>query len=383
MERDPRTELVVGIFVMLGVGLFVGAFFLLGSDNPVFERNYELHCSFSDISGLREGAMVRVAGMNAGTVTQIGFSESLDDQEIGVVLQMRDTYRERIREDSIATIATEGLLGDKYISITVGSPEDADGNVIPVLQHGDTIKRVNPRGLSDVLATADNVLGNLEDSTKQIKVILEGPEGESAGKSLMAIFEAIQHVVEELENGRGLIHELVYDRTTAQQYRNIMANLDNTTQRLDRVIEEVETGDGTMHALVYDDDAAAMIAEITAAADEIDGLVEDIKVKEGLLHTLIYDEGEKKNLLINLTEASADLREVTRMIRDGEGTIGALITDPTVYEDLQTLLGRAERNKILKEYVRRTIRSNEEGEGLHSDESSEPMDAGFEDEFQD
>lgn len=375
MERDPRTELIVGIFVVLGIGLFLGAFFMLGSDNPVFERNYQLHCSFSDISGLREGAMVRVAGMNAGTVIAIGFSETLDDQEIAVVLQLRDQYRERIREDSMATIATEGLLGDKYISITVGSPEDSEGKPIPVLQHGDTIKRVNPKGLSDILATADNVLINLEDSTKQIKVILEGPEGETAGKSLMAIFESIQHVVAELENGRGLLHELVYDRSTAQNYRNTMAKLDSTTARLDRILEEVELGDGTMHALFYEDDVAEMVAEITAAADEIDGLVEDIKTKEGLLHTLVYDEGEK-NLLINLTEASDNLREVTRMIRDGEGTVGALITDPTVYEDLQTLLGRAERNKILKEYVRRTIRSNEEGEGLHSDERSEPLDEG-------
>ena len=61
MERDPRTEFIVGIFVIIGIALFLAAFFILGSDNPVFERNYNVHCSFANISGLREGASVRVA----------------------------------------------------------------------------------------------------------------------------------------------------------------------------------------------------------------------------------------------------------------------------------------------------------------------------------
>ncbi len=363
MERDPRTEFIVGIFVILGIGLFIAAFFILGSDNPVFERNYTLRCSFANISGLREGASVRVAGMQAGQVVSITFPDDPADKELLVQMQLSRRYQDRIRADSVAKIATEGLLGDKYINITVGSPEDEDGQEIPVLEDGATIARINPRGLEDYMEKADVILDNIEDSTRTIKVILEGPEGESAGQSLAEIFETLRNVIRELEQGEGLLHELVYDRESARRYRQTMANLEQTTAALDRLLVEVEQGDGTVHALIYEDDAAEMIREITAAADEIDGLVEDIKAKKGLVNTLVYDEGEK-NLLVNLTEASANLREVTRMMRDGEGTVGALLTDPTVYEDLQTLLGRAERNKILKEYVRRTIRTNEADEGL-------------------
>jgi phospholipid/cholesterol/gamma-HCH transport system substrate-binding protein len=363
MERDPRTEFIVGLFVILGIGLFVAAFFILGSDNPVFERNYRLHCSFDNISGLREGASVRVAGMQAGQVVSITFPDDPANKELQVEMQLSRKHQDRIRTDSMAKIATEGLLGDKYINISVGSPVDEQGNELAILKDGDKITRINPRGLEDYMEQADVILDNIEDSTSTIKVILEGPEGETAGQSLASIFETLRNVIKELEEGQGLIHELVYDKESARRFRQTMVNLEQTTGSLDRLLVEVEQGDGTVHALIYEDDAAEMIREITAAADEIDGLVEDIKTKKGMVNTLVYDEGEK-NLLVNLTEASANLREVSRMIRDGEGTVGALITDPTVYEDLQTLLGRAERNKILKQYVRQTIRSNETEEGL-------------------
>jgi len=370
MERQPRTEIVVGAFVILGVALFVAAFLLLGADNPIFERNYRISCTFADISGLRAGAPVRVAGMHAGQVIAVEFPPNLVEQEVLAVMQISRRYQERIREDSVAKIATEGLLGDKYISISTGSPFDAEGVPIPRLEDGDEIERINPKGMEDYLAKADVILDNIESSTEQIKIVLEGPEGEKAGQGLVDIIETLRRVIRELEQGRGLLHELVYDRSSAADYRASMDNLERITARLDRLTEEVEMGDGTVHALIYEDSAAEMIREFTEAADEIDGLVEDIKSKEGLIHTLVYDEGEK-NLLVNLTEASANLREVTRMVRDGEGTIGALITDPTIYEDLQTLLGRAERNKILKTYVRQTIRSNEEAEGLHGEEELE------------
>ena len=363
MEREPRTQLIVGIFVVLGVALFVAAFFLLGAENPVFERNYRISCTFADISGLRAGAAVRVAGMQAGQVIAVEFPPNLADQEILVVMQVNRQFQERIRRDSVARIATEGLLGDKYVSISVGSPLDDDGKEVARLEDGDTITRVNPKGMEDYLAKAEVILDNIEASSEQIKIVLEGPEGEKAGKSLLEIIESMQRVILELEQGEGLIHELVYDKASAARYRQTMANLENATASVARLTDEVEHGDGTVHALIYEDTAAEMIREFTEAAAEIDGLVEDIKSKEGLINTLVYDEGEK-NLLVNLTEASANLREVTRMIRDGEGTIGALITDPTIYEDLQSLLGRAERNKILKSYVRQNIRANEEGEGL-------------------
>ncbi len=363
MERNPRTELVVGLFVMAGIALFVTAFFMLGAENPVFERNYKLHCNFSDISGLREGGSVRLAGMQVGQVIGVSFPRDLDQKEVLVVLQIQRKYQDRIYDDSVAKIATEGVLGDKFISISVGSPFDDEGQPRTMLDDGDEIQRVNPKGMEDYLGKADRILDNIEESTVEIKTILKGPEGDRAGVALVDIFESLRGVVKELEQGQGLLHALVYDRESAEKYRKTMANLERVTAGVDRIVEEVEYGDGTVHALVYEDDAAEMIREITAAADEIDGLVEDVKSKEGLFNTLIYDEGEK-NLLVNLTDASANLREVTRMIRDGEGTIGALITDPTVYEDLQTLLGRAERNKILKEYVRRTIKANEAGEGL-------------------
>ena len=84
---------------------------------------------------------------------------------------------------------------------------------------------------------------------------------------------------------------------------------------------------------------------------------------DGVVHSLLYgDEG--KNLIDNLTAASADIRTMMTEIGEGKGTLGALIKDPSVYEDVKGFLGGAKRNKVLKSYVRDTIRKNERSEGL-------------------
>jgi phospholipid/cholesterol/gamma-HCH transport system substrate-binding protein len=88
-----------------------------------------------------------------------------------------------------------------------------------------------------------------------------------------------------------------------------------------------------------------------------------VKEGDGVIHSLLYED-EGKNLIDNLTVASSDIRAMVDEIEQGKGTLGAFIKDPSVYEDVKSFLGGAKRNKILKSYVRDTIRKNERSEGL-------------------
>jgi phospholipid/cholesterol/gamma-HCH transport system substrate-binding protein len=178
-----------------------------------------------------------------------------------------------------------------------------------------------------------------------------------------AIFASIRNVVTELEQGRGLIHELVYDKKVAQRFKSVVANLDETTAQIKVVINEIKNGDGTLHALVYEDQISELLTSLTATAQKVEALVVEIKDGKGLIHDLVYTE-RGQSMLANLTDASADIRDVVAAVKRGEGTVGALLVDPTLYEDVKILLGRAQRNKILKDYVRETMRRNEREERL-------------------
>jgi phospholipid/cholesterol/gamma-HCH transport system substrate-binding protein len=364
MERDRRLEIKVGIFVILGIVGLVVILGVLGSEENLFEENYVLHASFSDISGLREGAAVRLAGLDVGIVTEIEFPSDISEKQIYVHMRVAQRFSERIRRDSVAEIKTQGVLGDKYISLSLGTPPNDEHNYDAWLKSKDP---------EDLLAGVSTIKENIVSITDQIDVALKGEDGANAGQSIVQILESLRNIVTEVEDGKGLIHALVYDRKAARDLEDALASIDTAAQSIQAITTEIEQGDGTIHALIYDDQISDLVTSLESAADNLDAVVVDIREGDGVIHSLIYtDEG--KNLIANLTDASDDIRQVTESIKEGEGTLGALIADPTVYEDVKTLLGGAKRNKILRSYVRDTIRRNERGEGLSDGSSVEDPD---------
>jgi len=134
MPRSLITEFRVGLFVSTGLLLAMITIFMIGSENRFFERFYTLYANFETISGLRAGATVQLAGIKAGFVDGILLPADIEKKEITVVLRVRKQFQDRIRGDSVATVETQGLLGDKYIYVTMGSeaqPVLPDKGLIP------------------------------------------------------------------------------------------------------------------------------------------------------------------------------------------------------------------------------------------------------------
>ncbi|MGH7369394.1 MAG: MlaD family protein, partial [Candidatus Methylomirabilaceae bacterium] len=121
-DRERSMQLRVGIFVLGLLVLFVVFVLTIGGQSRIFERRYALHAFFGTIEGLNEGAPARLAGVSVGAVSAIRFDKDLASKKIKVTISLDSRVRDRIREDSIASIATIGLVGDKVLELTVGSP---------------------------------------------------------------------------------------------------------------------------------------------------------------------------------------------------------------------------------------------------------------------
>jgi phospholipid/cholesterol/gamma-HCH transport system substrate-binding protein len=214
--QTSEEQVRVGIFVFAGVFLAMIVIFLLGGNKQLFERQYTLQTYFDNISGLRVGASVQLAGVNVGLVDKISFAPQLGDKRVTVKLTLKKEYQDRIRKDSIAAIVTQGLLGDKLVAITLGSPDQ------PILQDGDEIGPDK----------GGELMGRLNGAAKSITTILD-----------------------EIENGNGLLHSLIFEtkaRPLGQNVSETAKQLSGASTELNSILAKVNNGDGTIGALVND-----------------------------------------------------------------------------------------------------------------------------------
>src|SRR5207253_1782209 len=140
MSRPAR----LGIFIFGALIIFAAGVFLIGDRQFVFSRTYHLQTQFDKVAGLDDGAEVRAGGVRIGTVQHIQLPQQ-SGEKVLIKMKLADSTREVIKQDSVAAIETEGLLGDKYVEITFGTKESA-----PV-RDGDTIRSQPPLDYADLV----------------------------------------------------------------------------------------------------------------------------------------------------------------------------------------------------------------------------------------
>lgn len=139
----------LGIFIVAGLLILAGGVFLVGEKRFLFRRTYRLEAQFQNVVGLDNGADVRVGGIHLGTVKYISLPDG-PSGKLTVVMEMSRSTQHLIRQNSVATIKTEGLLGNKFVEVSFGSEK------APEIENGDTIKGETPVDFSDAALAAMN-----------------------------------------------------------------------------------------------------------------------------------------------------------------------------------------------------------------------------------
>ncbi len=182
---------------------------------------------------------------------------------------------------------------------------------------------------------------------------------------VLQFIRSARNIAAEIEGGKGVAHTLIYDKKASDDLKGLLANasavavrLDSAVAKVDVLLADVKNGEGSLHALIYDKKVAMAVTDLGEAADELAKLIHDAKTtKDGAVYQLVY--GDAKSLLGDLASAVADVKKITTRVNAGEGTLGAVINDPTVYEDLKEILGNIKRNRVLRELVRMSISNGE------------------------
>jgi phospholipid/cholesterol/gamma-HCH transport system substrate-binding protein len=306
MERERRLSLVVGSFFLLALGAFAVMILSLSARTGVWARHYELEARFGDVKGLIANAPVRLAGKRVGQVKSVSFDvDALDRPGLLVVMQVDPSARERIRSDSVASIGSAGLLGDRVIEITLGTRAGE------MLRDGDELASVDPLDLNVTIDKGARALDNVANLAANLNTLVEEFDQESGGKRLAASVAALGDIIGEVQEGQGLLHSLIYDTYEGTGVQSIEGSL----VKLERILLEIDEGDG-------------------------------------ILHSLIYDAPTEQDIILEALEAGARLNSILAKIDRGEGTFGLMLNDPTLYEELKILVGGANRSGVVRTMIR-------------------------------
>src|SRR5579863_4828239 len=279
----------IGLFLILGIGLFTAILFLIGNRHDIFGKHVEFYAEFSDIGGLPRGAQVLVAGIEAGEVKSIEIPAG-PASNFRLKLQVRANARGMIRTDSLVSIKTEGIVGDKYVFIRKGThaaPQAPDGSTLPSKEPFDLGAALEKGSvlLDKSSALLDNLQGSVTDLHGRLDVALASvtktvnhvdglvtvvqPDIRRMASNASQITGTINAIVSDLNAGKGPAGLLLKDEATRKQLQATLSNaqqatsnLNDATARADRILADVQSRDLASKAQAILENVQAMSEQL-------------------------------------------------------------------------------------------------------------------------
>lgn len=293
MNSDRARQLRVGALMISAFVLFVFALFWIGQDSGWARSTYPLTVKLMKVPGLIPGSPVRLGGLRVGYVRDITFSNDPGDPFLYVELKVQSRFAERIRADSRAKLGSLGLLGDKVIDISPGSPK------APVLEAYDLVRSAEVTELDALLDRAAQMIDNLDTASQDIK-----------------------QIVAKINTGEGSLAKFLNDP-------RFYTNLDSLLIVCTELAMAVRNNDGTIGALFND---RRLYDNLLTFVNSGNSLVMGIQNGQGTAGKLVKDP----SLYNHLDSMSLSIRRLSdRLQQPDSSSLGALLADKQFSDDLK------------------------------------------------
>ncbi len=299
---ETRRSVVVGVFVLVGLVLFAGGLFMIGDRRLLFAEQFQLSATFGRVTGLEVGTGVRLAGLNAGEVLEITIPTRPSDRFV-VRMRLREDLRSLIRTDSIAAVQTDGIVGNAFIQISVGTDE------APVVTDGATITGRDPTEFADLLEEGRETL-----RTASTEFVALQAEVATAIQTMTRTVEAANQLIADV--GRGV------SQMTGVSAR-VLENVEFITAETGEVLTSLREGRGTVGRLLTDEalfeqllavgqEAERSVANVRAATEQANLAIEVFMGRDGTAQQIAQ---MLRNTLAEVQEVSSDLAEGTEALK--------------------------------------------------------------------
>jgi phospholipid/cholesterol/gamma-HCH transport system substrate-binding protein len=316
----------------VSVGILAAFVLVMGGLN--FEKTYTVFVDFDNPGALQTGAPVRIAGVKVGKVQELSFRGGQVDPKTGrrtlvrAKIAIEDRVRDAIRDDADFYVTTQGVLGEQFMAIEPGSPAR------PVLPPGSIVKGIDPPRLDLFLAKAFELLDTTVTGIKNNKELISDIAVNTAGLlrglngTLTENRERINRIIQNIESLTAESNTLVRDAK-----KNYVDNpkIARTIDNVERISSEVQRDSGPMLK-----DAKEALANLNRVSATVGDPEEQAKIKKTL-----QDLAE---LATRANATAADAQSIVAHIKKGDGTVGALVMDEAVYDDVQEMVRDLKHN---------------------------------------
>ena len=308
------SQLKIGILGVAALALASLLIIAVGGQGGFAWQRYALKTKFSDIQGLKTGAVVRVAGVDVGKVTDIQFAGA----DVEVTLEVNEAQQERITEHSRASIGSLSLLGEPIIVVSPSAEGRrlVDGDFLPA-------EGAVP-GLGSI---AGPVQAGVQEATRLLQDIRAGKgtvgklfTDEAVYREFNALIGAAEGVVAGINRGQGTLGKLARDDSAYRQLNAALADLNQMTSR-------IRAGEGSLGKLLNDDALAKSLSSTAAKFEEITA---KINRGEGTAGRLLND----KQLYDRFNAITERIDKLVTAVEAGQGTAGSLLKDKQLYDNM-------------------------------------------------
>jgi phospholipid/cholesterol/gamma-HCH transport system substrate-binding protein len=193
MKKKTTNKIKLGVFISLGILIFILGIYFVGERQQLFRGTFRISCVFKDVAGLQVGSNVRFSGINVGTVNN---TIIVSDTSVKVDILIDESTRKFIKKDALASIGSEGLMGNKILIINPGT------GGMKEIENNDIIGTVQPINFDDVLLSLKRTIDNASNITTNLASITGN-----------------------IESGKGTIGRLLMDHSLAQNFDSSIVNL--------------------------------------------------------------------------------------------------------------------------------------------------------------
>ncbi len=275
---DTHTEkfkVRLGLFIIGGLALFVLAIFLIGKQQNLFNPVFKLSATFRNVSGLQVGNNVRFTGINVGTVDNI---KIINDSTVRVEMLIKKDVQPFIKSDCEVAIGSEGLIGDRLLTISYGSSD------APIAKDGEQLSSKEP-------VETDAIISSLQKSSVNAEIIMQ----------------QLAEIMTNVNSGQGTLGRLIQDSTIAENINQTIENFKNSSEGFDETIELTKE-----NVFAFMESLQKTAAKTEVASNQLGEIMVKINSGQGTLGMLIQDSTTSEHLtetIINLKESSQGLNE--------------------------------------------------------------------------
>jgi phospholipid/cholesterol/gamma-HCH transport system substrate-binding protein len=209
MKKNTSNRIRLGIFVSLGIVLFILGVYFIGERQQLFRSTFRLSCVFKDVAGLQSGGNVRFSGITVGTVDNISI---VSDTTVKVEILIDEGTRKFIKKDAVASIGSEGLMGNKIIIINPGTGGKKE------IENNDIVQTIQPINMDDILVSLKSSIDNTTVITSNLSKITDN-----------------------VQSGKGTLGRLLTDKSLGKTFDSTFVNLKESTAGLRMIVEKAKS----------------------------------------------------------------------------------------------------------------------------------------------